>query len=339
MAMVKAFSYGSGSFEIANVLQFNRVDYLAVAYADEGVELRRAGITTPIMVMNPEQQAYDLMIQNNLEPEIYSFKVFELFTKALQRNGYDRPSGYPVHIKLDTGMHRLGFEETDLHKLIIQIKNHKYIQVKSVFSHLSTADELIHRLFTKDQIILFEKMSKMIIDILGENILRHIVNSAGALAFPEAQFDMIRLGIGMYGVSPFPEHQAKLQAVSELKTTISQVKQVQAHESIGYSRLEMPTREITIATVPIGYADGLRRSLGRRKGYMLINGQKAPIVGNICMDMCMLDITNIDAEEGDEVIVFGKEFPVQKFAKLMDTIPYEALTGISPRVKRVYYQE
>ena len=339
MAMVKAFSYGSGSFEIANVLQFNRVDYLAVAYADEGVELRRAGITTPIMVMNPEQQAYDLMIQNNLEPEIYSFKVFELFIKALQRNGYSNQKGYPVHLKLDTGMHRLGFEETDLHKLIIQIKNYKLIRVKSVFSHLSTADEPIHRLFTKDQINLFDKMSKKIIDILGGNILRHIVNSAGAIAFPEAQFDMVRLGIGMYGVSSFPEHQAKLQSVSELKTTISQIKQIPAHDSIGYSRLEMPTRDITIATVPIGYADGLRRSLGRRKGYMLINGNKAPIIGNVCMDMCMLDISNIDAEEGDEVIVFGKGFPIQKFAKLMDTIPYEALTGISPRVKRVYYQE
>ena len=339
MAMVKAFSYGSGSFEIANVLQFNRIDYLAVAYADEGVELRRAGITTPIMVMNPEQQAYNLMIQNRLEPEIYSFKVFDLFIKALQRSGDDNQLGYPVHIKLDTGMHRLGFEETDLHKLIIQIKNHKSIRVKSVFSHLSTADEPIHRLFAKDQINLFKKMSKKISDILGGNIIRHIVNSAGAIAFPEAQFDMVRLGIGMYGISSFPEHQSKLQTVSELKTTISQIKQVQAHDSVGYSRLEMPTREITIATVPIGYADGLRRSLGRRKGHMLINGRKAPIVGNICMDMCMLDITDIDAEEGDEVIVFGKELPIQKFAKLMDTIPYEALTGISPRVKRVYYQE
>lgn len=339
MAMVKAFSYGSGSFEIANVLQYNLVDYLAVAYADEGVELRRAGITLPIMVMNPEQQAYDLMIQNRLEPEIYSFKVFELFTKALQRSGYDSSSGYPVHIKLDTGMHRLGFEEPDLHKLIIQIKNNKLIKVKSVFSHLSTADEPIHKLFTKDQIDLFDRLSTKVIENLGSNITRHIVNSAGALAFPEAQFDMVRLGIGMYGVSAFPEHQSKLEQVSELKTSISQIKQVSAHDSVGYSRMEMPTKDIVIATVPIGYADGLRRSLGRRRGYMLIKGKKAPIVGNVCMDMCMLDVTDIDAEEGDEVIVFGKGFSVQKFAKLMDTIPYEALTGISPRVKRVYYQE
>lgn len=338
MAMVKAFSYGSGSFEIANVLQYNLVDYLAVAYADEGVELRRAGITLPIMVMNPEQQAYDLMIQNNLEPEIYSFKVYELFTKALKRTGY-QGSPYPVHIKLDTGMHRLGFEESDLHKLIIQIKNNKLIKVKSVFSHLATADEPIHRLFTQDQINLFDELSTKISENLGGDFIRHIANSAGAVAFPEAQFDMVRLGIGMYGISAFSEHQSKLEPVSELKTTISQIKHVPAHDSVGYSRMEMPTKDITIATVPIGYADGLRRSMGRRKGYMLIKGQKAPIIGNVCMDMCMLDITHIDAEEGDEVIVFGEGFPIQDFAKLMDTIPYEALTGISPRVKRVYFQE
>lgn len=338
MAMVKAFSYGSGSFEIANVLQYNHVDYLAVAYADEGVELRRAGITLPIMVMNPEQQSYDLMIQNKLEPEIYSFKVFDLFLKALKRSGYEG-APYPVHIMIDTGMHRLGFEEPDLHKLIIQIKNNKLIKVKSVFSHLATADEPIHRLFTLDQISLFDRLSQKVCENLGDDIIRHIANSAGALAFPEAQFGMVRLGIGMYGISAFAEHQAKLEPVSELKTTISQIKNVPAHDSVGYSRMEMPTKDIVIATVPIGYADGLRRSLGRRKGHMIINGEKAPIVGNVCMDMCMLDITHIDAEEGDEVIVFGVEFPIQKFAKLMDTIPYEALTGISPRVKRVYYQE
>ena len=339
MAMVKAFSYGSGSYEIANLFQFNLVDYLAVAYADEGVELRRAGITLPIMVMNPEQQSYDLMIQNRLEPEIYSFKVFNLFTKALKRSGFKNSNGYPVHIKIDTGMHRLGFEEEDLHKLIIKIKNDKQIKVKSIFSHLSTADEPIHKLFTKDQIELFDRLSSMMCDSLGGEIIRHIVNSAGTLAFPEAHFDMVRLGIGLYGVSSFPEHQPKLEPVSQLKTTISQIKKVPAHDSVGYSRMEMPTREMTIATVPIGYADGLRRSLGRRKGYMLINGKKAPIVGNVCMDMCMLDITNIDAEEGDEVLVFGKGYPIQDFAKLMDTIPYEALTGISSRVKRSYYQE
>lgn len=338
MAMVKAFSYGSGSFEIANVLQYNHLDYLAVAYADEGVELRRAGITLPIMVMNPEQQSYELMIQNKLEPEIYSFKVFDLFVKALKRSGHEG-APYPVHIMIDTGMHRLGFEEPDLHKLIIQIKNNKLIKVKSVFSHLATADEPIHRLFTKDQIALFDELSQKVCENLGGNIIRHISNSAGALAFPEGQFDMVRLGIGMYGISAFGEHQSKLEPVSELKTTISQIKNVPAHDSVGYSRMEMPTKDIVIATVPIGYADGLRRSLGRRKGYMIINGEKAPIVGNVCMDMCMLDITHIDAEEGDEVIVFGSELPIQQFAKLMDTIPYEALTGISPRVKRVYYQE
>ncbi len=339
MAMVKAFSYGSGSYEIASLFQYNLVDYLAVAYTDEGVELRRAGITLPIMVMNPEQRAYDLMIQNRLEPEIYSFKVFNLFTKALRRSGYQNSSGYPVHIKLDTGMHRLGFEEDDLHKLIIKIKNDKLIKVKSVFSHLSTADEPIHKLFAKDQIDLFKRLSTKLCDNLGGEIIRHIVNSSGTLVFPEAHFDMVRLGVGLYGVSAYSEHQLNLEQVSQLKTTISQIKKVPAHDSIGYSRMEMPTKDIMIATVPIGYADGLRRILGRRKGHMLINGKKAPIVGNVCMDMCMLDITNIDAEEGDEVVVFGKGLPVQDFAKLMETIPYEALTGISSRVKRTYYQE
>ena len=339
MAMVKAFSYGSGSFEIANVLQYNLVDYLAVAYADEGVELRKAGITIPIMVMNPEQHGYDIMIQNRLEPEIYSFKVFELFIQALKRSGYNEISGYPVHIKLDTGMHRLGFDQSDLHKLIIHIKNNKLLSVKSVFSHLATADDLLHKAFTKQQITLFDELSQKVVDNLGGNIIRHIVNSAGAVSFPEAQFDMVRLGIGMYGISPFPAHQSKLEPVSELKTTISQIKHIAAHDSVGYSRMEMPTKEITIATVPIGYADGLRRSLGKRKGYMLIKGEKAPIVGNVCMDMCMLDVTDIDAEEGDEVLVFGKGLPIQKLAKLMDTITYEALTGISSRVKRVYFQE
>jgi alanine racemase len=339
MAMVKAFSYGSGSFEIANLLQFNRVDYLAVAFADEGVELRKAGITLPIMVMNPEQQGYDLMIQYHLEPEIYSFRVLNLFEEALQRNGYNEASGFPIHLKLDTGMHRLGFEERDLHELIIRLKNKRKIAVISVFSHLAASDEMHHKQFTREQIDLFNKLSSKIIEHLGGGILKHILNSAGISSFPEDQMDMVRLGIGMYGISPLPDHQEKLELVSELKTTISQIKQISAHDSVGYSRMEKSTRDIRIATVPIGYADGLRRSLGKRKGYMLINGQKAPIVGNVCMDMCMLDITDLDVEEGAEVIVFGKGQSIQQFSKLMDTIPYEALTGISPRVKRIYYQE
>lgn len=339
MAMVKAFSYGAGSYEISHALQFNRVDYLAVAYADEGVELRKAGITTPIMVMNPEQQGYELMIQHHLEPEIYSFKGLELFEKALNASQYKDKKGFPIHVKLDTGMHRLGFEEQDIHELIIRLKNKKSLTVKSIFSHLATSDEPHQKKFTLQQIELFTKLSNKIQQHLEEPIIRHILNSAGISAFPDAQFDMVRLGIGMYGISPFSEDQKYLQPVSELKTTISQIKRIPAHDSVGYSRTEMPIREIVIATLPIGYADGLRRSLGQRKGFMFINGKKAPIVGNVCMDMCMLDITDIDANEGDEVIVFGKNNPVQAFAKAMDTIPYEALTGISPRVKRIYYQE
>lgn len=339
MAMVKAFSYGSGSFEIANLLQFNRVDYLAVAYADEGVELRKAGITLPILVMNPEQQGYDLMIQHHLEPEIYSFRVLNLFEEALQRNGYNESNGFPIHLKLDTGMHRLGFVEADLHELIIRLKNKRKLSVKSIFSHLAASDERHHNKFTEQQIKLFNSFSNKLIEHLGGDILKHVLNSAGITNFPEHQMDMVRLGIGMYGISPYTDHQEKLELVSELKTTISQIKQISAHDSVGYSRMEMPTRDITIATVPIGYADGLRRSLGKRKGHMVINGNKAPIVGNVCMDMCMLDVTGLNAEEDDEVVVFGKEQSILEFAKLMDTIPYEALTGISPRVKRIYYQE
>lgn len=339
MAMVKAFSYGSGAFEIANVLQFNLVDYLAVAYVDEGVELRKSGITTPIMVMNPEQQGYDLMIQYNLEPEVYSFKTLALFNQALIRNDYNHSQGYPVHIMLDTGMHRLGFEQKDMNKLSIQLKNYKCLNVASIFSHLAASDDPVFKQFTHEQVALFQKISTNLESVLGYTVIKHILNTAGALAYPDAQFDMVRLGVGLYGISAYPKYQKNLQPVSELKTTISQIKHIPAGESVGYSRAEMVHDDIVIATVPIGYADGLPRLIGKRKGYMLVNGKKAPIVGNVCMDMCMLDITHLAAEEGDEVTVFGKGLSVQTFAQFQNTIAYEALTNISPRVKRVYFQE
>jgi alanine racemase len=341
MAMVKAFSYGSGSFEIANILQFHRVDYLAVAYADEGIELRKAGITMPIMVMNPEEQSYDSMIQYNLEPEIFSFRVLSLFDEAIKRNRMagreDKPLA--VHIKLDTGMHRLGFEESELNELIVRIKNNKNIVIRSVFSHLAASDEQEHDEFTKMQVQKLDRMSARMEEHFNYPMIRHILNSAGIVRFPNAQFEMVRLGIGLYGIGASPAEQSMLQNVSTLKTTISQIKNIPENETIGYSRKGVAKRNMQIATVPIGYADGLSRKLSNGKGKMMVNGMPAPIVGNVCMDMCMIDITDIPCSEGDEVIVFGDGYSITEVAKDLDTIPYEVLTNVSRRVKRVYYQE
>lgn len=341
MAMVKAFSYGSGSFEIANILQFHRVDYLAVAYADEGIELRKAGITMPIMVMNPEEQSYDTMIQYNLEPEIFSFRVLGLFDDAIKRNRIagreDKPLA--VHIKLDTGMHRLGFEEHELNELIVRIKNNRNIIVRSVFSHLAGSDEQEHDDFSRTQIRRLSEMSERIAEHFDYPVLRHILNSAGIVRFPDAQFDMVRLGIGLYGIGTSQQEQNMLQNVSTLKTTISQIKTIPEKDTIGYSRKGVAKRNMQIATVPIGYADGLSRKLSNGRGKMMIHGKPAPIVGNVCMDMCMIDITDIPCSEGDEVIVFGEGYPITEVAKDLETIPYEVLTNVSRRVKRVYYQE
>jgi Alr-MurF fusion protein len=339
MAMVKAFSYGSGSFEIANILQFHRVDYLAVAYADEGIELRKAGITMPIMVMNPEEQSYDSMIQYNLEPEIYSFRVLNMFEETLKRSERMLNRQIPIHIKLDTGMHRLGFEPDDVNELIVRIKNNKQLTIRSIFSHLVATDETEHDEFTWQQIRKFTEMSDSIQSHLDYPALRHILNSAGISRFPDAQFNMVRLGIGLYGIGVNPSEQAQLQNVSTLKTSISQIKNIPANETIGYSRKGVAKRDMKIATVPIGYADGLSRKLSNGKGKMFIKGKAAPIVGNVCMDMCMIDITDINANENDEVIVFGEAYPITEVAKDIGTIPYEVLTNVSRRVKRVYYQE
>jgi alanine racemase len=339
MAMVKAFSYGSGSFEIANILQFHRVDFLAVAYADEGIELRKAGITMPIMVMNPEEQSYDSMLQYNLEPEIYSFRVLSLFEETLKRSEHDSDQPIPIHIKLDTGMHRLGFDPDEVNELIVRIKNNKHLTVKSVFSHLAATDESEHDDFTWQQIKKFNEMSEKIKSHFTYPIMKHILNSAGITRFPDAQFDMVRLGIGLYGIGAGTSEQSQLQNVSTLKTSISQIKNIPANETIGYSRKGIATRDIQIATVPIGYADGLSRKLSGGKGKMIVNGQYAPIIGNVCMDMCMIDITDINASENDEVIVFGEAYPITEVAKDVGTIPYEILTNVSRRVKRVYYQE
>jgi alanine racemase len=339
MVMVKAFSYGSGSFEIANILQFHHADYLAVAYADEGIELRKAGITLPIMVMNPELHSYDSMIKHELEPEIFSFRVLHLFAEALQRNRHIISFPFPIHIKLDTGMHRLGFVEEDLNELIMRLKNNKQIKIKSVFSHLAGSDESSLDDFTLYQINLFKKMSAEIQAHVNYPIIRHILNSAGISRFPEAQFEMVRLGIGLHGIGANEYEQSFLQHVSKLKTTISQIKHIKQGETVGYGRKGIATKNITIATVPIGYADGYNRKLSNGVGYMLVNGEKAPVIGNVCMDMCMLDVTGINCKEGDEVIVFGEELPVTIIAEQLNTIPYEILTSISRRVKRIYFQE
>jgi len=340
MPMVKAFSYGSGSFEIANAMQHHRVNYFAVAYADEGVELRRNGIATPIMVMNPELQSFDQLVQYNLEPEIFSFKELELFAQHVVANKEKLNEGeFPVHIKIDTGMRRLGFEEKDIAQLIEKLKQFPFLKVKSIFSHLVASDDPAFDEFTRGQVSLFDKLSKEIISALGYPVLRHICNTGGISRFPEAHFDLVRLGIGLYGVGAGEEEQRHLLNVSSLKTTISQIKHLQPGDTVGYSRRGKITKPTTVATVPIGYADGLNRKLGNGAGSLYVHGKAAPIVGSVCMDMCMIDVTGITCKEGDEVIVFDSFETLKKLADTLGTITYEILTSVSARVKRVYLQE
>ncbi len=339
MAMVKAFSYGSGSFEIANALQFHRADYLAVAYADEGVDLRMAGIQLPIMVMNPDEQSFDAILKHNLEPEIYNFRILGLLEKSIKKNLLPRNKPVKIHIKLDTGMHRLGFCEEDLDELVRKVMGNMLIYTQSVFSHLAASEDPSLDEFTSGQISKFETMSRKIIAGIDHPVLRHILNSAGITRYPGAQFDMVRLGISLYGVAGTPVDQGKLQNVSTLKSTVSQIKHIQANDTIGYSRSFKAKKDMTMAVVPIGYADGLSRRLSNGKGALYIKGKHVPIVGNVCMDMCMIDITGMDVREGDEVIIFGDPSPIENLAKAIDTIPYEILSGVSGRVKRVYFHE
>ena len=339
MAMVKAFSYGSGSTEVATTLQFSGVDYLAVAYADEGMELRRAGVNLPIMVMNPDAESIISMIENRLEPEIFSFRILHQFIEALQkRSGFDTEQ-LNIHIKLDTGMHRLGFEEQDLLELTRQLNLHPQIGIASVFSHLAASSDPEHDEFTQNQIAKFERFADLIETETGKKSLRHILNSGGITRHPKACFDMVRLGIGMYGIGEFDE-QAQLLPVGKLSTTISQIRIVKAGETIGYSRKAQVNVDSRIATIPIGYADGFSRKLGQGKFSIMIHGKMAPTIGSICMDMCMIDITAItEAREGDQVIIFQSDLEIRQMADAAETIPYEVLTSISPRVKRVYFQE
>ena len=339
MAMVKAFSYGTGSFEIANALQFHHVDYLAVAYADEGMELRKAGITVPIMVMNPDEQSFDSIIHHSLEPEIYSQRILDMLENAIRKNILPKNKPVKIHIKLDTGMHRLGFMEEDMDELVSRLAANNMLYTQSVFSHLAASEDPQHDDFTREQIERFRRMSDRISGVVDHPVLRHILNSAGISRFPEAQYDMVRLGISLYGIADLPQDQDMLEPVATLRSSISQIKTVKAHATIGYQRAYQATEEMRIAIVPVGYADGLGRVLSNGRGNILVKGQRAPIVGNVCMDMCMIDITGMDAKEGDEVIVFGKEKPLTELAEEMGTISYEVLTGISRRVKRIYFHE
>ena len=336
MAMVKAFSYGSGTFEIANLLQFHKVDYLAVAYTDEGVELRKAGITLPVMVMNPEEITYDLMVQYNLEPEIFSFQVLQGLQQYLQQSGI---ANYPVHIKIDTGMHRLGFEAKDIPVLSNVLRSSDVFKIQSVFSHFVASDAPEHDGFTSAQANIFLQSCEVLQKATGYSFIRHIGNSAAIHRHKNLQLDMVRLGIGLYGIDSSPEIQQQLKNVTTLKTTIAQIKNVKAAETVGYSRKGIVYRDSVIATVRIGYADGYTRALSNGKGKMLVNGALVPVIGMIAMDMLMLDITGVTAGEGDEVIVFGEALSVHDVAEWAQTIPYEILTGISQRVKRVYYEE
>lgn len=333
--MVKAFSYGTGMAEVARLLEYHHVDCLAVAIADEGVSLRKAGIKMPIMVMNPEDDSFDLMIEYNLEPNIYSASVLTKFIRAAKRSAV---VGFPIHIKVDTGMKRLGFETCDDMKNVAEIlSQNPELHIKSVFSHLVGSDEAMHDDFSHSQIEKFQKLSSALIEACQYPIDRHILNSAGIERFPEFQFEMVRLGIGLYGISALGDD--KLMNVSSLKTTISQIRSIKKGESIGYGRKSYAERDLKIAVIPIGYADGMNRHLSNGVGTVWVNGDIAHIIGNICMDMCMIDVTDCKAKEGDHVVVFGKEHSPMIMANALGTIPYEVFTSISQRVKRIYFQE
>jgi len=337
MAMVKAFAYGSGSYEIASLLQYAGVSYLAVAYTDEGIALRKAGITLPIMVMSPDETSFDRMIAWKLEPELYNFRTLDLFTSIADMLSV---TNYPVHIKLDTGMHRLGFVPSDLDKLTGILRKNNTLHIASIFSHLAVSDEVGQDEFTLYQAELFREMSELIMHTLPHKPLLHLCNSSGIARHPELHFDMVRLGLGLYGIEASGTLQGKLKQISTLKTTIAQIKEIPTGDTIGYGRRAMAEQPMRIATISIGYADGYHRSLGNGKAHVLIHGKPAKVAGVVCMDMCMVDITHIpEAIEGDDVIVFSPELTITQLAEWAGTIPYEIMTGISQRVKRVYVNE
>jgi alanine racemase len=329
MVMVKAFAYGGGSLEIANLLQFHGVDYLGVAYVDEAIHLRQNGITTPIMVMNVEPNQFDQCIKWHLEPEVYSFRQLKKIETLIETPA--------IHLKLDTGMNRLGFKSLEIENLLSWIKQNRTVQIAGIFSHLSSSDSLSETEFTRSQIDSFETLCQLLTKALPTQPIRHLINSAGIINYPDAQYDMVRLGIGLYGYDPIEK--LALKPTSQLKTYVSQVKMVDPGESIGYGRMAKASTSKQIATIPIGYADGYLRVFGNGKGLMLIKGNLVPTIGNICMDMCMLDVTGMEVYEGDEVIIFGEQPSIKELAKWAETIPYEILTNVGQRVKRIYLSE
>lgn len=334
MAMVKAFAYGAGPAEIAALLEYHRVSYLAVAYADEGVELRNAGVTLPVMVMNPDPSSSDLLIKYSLEPEIYSFSSFYRFTASALKHGL---LNYPVHIKIDTGMHRLGFVPEDIPLLANKLKESECLKIVSVFSHLAASEDPKFDTFSHKQVKVFLEAADMIKSAIGYPFMRHILNSSGILRFPQFQFEMVRPGIGMYGVGNFTG--LKLRTTGRFRTRISQVKNIKAGDPVGYGCADVSDRDREIAILPVGYADGLSRKLGNRVGQLFINGVRVYIIGNVCMDMCMADVSGINAQEGDEAEIFGDNITISEIADKCDTIPYEVLTSIPQRVKRVFIRE
>ena len=339
MVMVKAFAYGSGNYEVSNVLAFHHVDYLTVAYADEGVELRHKGIKLPIMVMTPETNTFDIIIKHGLEPDIYSFRCLSQLEDAIDQLDTELKEPVGIHIKVDTGMHRLGFLPEDIDALIDRIKSNPKIKIMSVFSHFATSDMPEEGDFVMHQVEQFELMSQKIINAFPYKIIRHLLNTAGITRFTEYQYDMVRLGIGVYGVPVCDEDRGKLHNVMSLKSTIKQIKEYGAGETVGYGRHGKITKPTRIAVIPIGYADGLRRELGNGNACFWVNGKAAPIVGNVCMDLTMIDVTGIDCQEDDTAVLFDDNHPIEIIANACNTIPYEIMTRISQRVKRIYVKE
>lgn len=340
MAMVKAFGYGAGYNEIANLLEFNQVDWLTVAYADEGVALRKAGIQSRIMVMNPAEESFSQILEHRLEPEIYSFDILKSFHRAVQNHmTHELDAAVPIHIKVETGMHRLGFKASSIGRLTDEILAMPGLRVATVFSHLAASDDPKEEEFTRGQIAVLRKAADELIDGLGYPVVRHILNSSGIHNYIDAQLDMVRLGIGLYGVTSVAWERHHLQRVSRLTTKISQIHSLKAGDSVGYGRAFKAKHKMKIATLPIGYADGIDRRLGEGRGEVWLNGQRTPILGKVCMDMIMVDVTTIDCHVGDEVEIFGDHISIYEFAERTGTIPYEILTSISSRVKRVYYQD
>ena len=336
MAMVKAYSYGLGGYEIAEFLQHHHIDYLGVAFADEGVDLRKNGITTPIMVMNPEQHSYNIIIDYNLEPEIYSFRVLDLFNEKLIQKGIQHR--YPLHIKLETGMHRLGFKKDELPQLIEKLKSMN-VRVKSIFSHLSASDDDGEKEYTLEQIHVFNENSLALIDGLNDQPIRHILNTSGIVNFADHQFDMVRIGIGMVGISANAEIKKQLKSAVTFKTVISQISRVKEGDSVGYNRNFKTSKDTNIATIPVGYADGIPRLIGNKVGFVGIRKNLFPIVGNVCMDMMMIDLGDFIVKEGEEVIIFNTNPSLEEFAGYCRTISYEVLSSISRRVKRIYIKD